>query len=92
MPAAQMHGWIMSFLEGNEVRVGEAGVRGNEGEKQQVAIARAMVNNSGCCFWMRRRVRWILRWGGGVGGCAWEACGWEELFEYGASVENDPGC
>jgi ATP-binding cassette subfamily B protein len=53
MEAAQMHGWITSFLDGYEVRVGEAGVRGNEGEKQHVAIARAMVNKTGCCFWMR---------------------------------------
>ncbi|KAJ8585944.1 P-loop containing nucleoside triphosphate hydrolase protein [Rhizopogon salebrosus TDB-379] len=45
MEAPQMHERITSFPEGSEVRLGEAGVRRSEREKQQVSIVRAMANN-----------------------------------------------
>ncbi|CAL1708342.1 unnamed protein product [Somion occarium] len=44
--AAQLHDRIMSFPEGYETKVGECGIRLSGGEKQRVAIARTMLNNS----------------------------------------------
>jgi len=43
--AAQVHDRIMSFPDEYGTKVGERGIRLNEGEKQRVAIARTLLKN-----------------------------------------------
>ncbi|TIA73837.1 hypothetical protein E3P91_01325, partial [Wallemia ichthyophaga] len=44
--AAQMHERILSFQDGYDTRVGERGVRLSGGEKQRIAIARALLKDA----------------------------------------------
>lgn len=44
--AAQMHDRVLSFHDGYESRVGERGVRLSGGEKQRIAIARALLKDA----------------------------------------------
>ena len=63
---AQIDDFIMSLPDGYETKVGSFGSRFSGGEKQRIAIARAILKNAPILIWTRpqvpltRKIRWRL--------------------------------
>ena len=52
------HGFIMEFQQGYSSIVSENSVNLSGGQRQLVALARALYHQSGCCCWMKQPQPW----------------------------------